>query len=271
MAQTIDIKSFYEGLDRMYGRHDYGETEKYLLGSLKTAQEEMNISLIIAVSNELGGFYRAAGKVDEAKLLNDSVLKALESIGQDRNENYATALMNAANSHNSAHEYDVALGMYKKAEDLLEQLGLSRDYRMAALCNNISSLYRENGDLEEAEKMARKSILIISEIPDARLDMATSLINLGEVQTRLGKFEEAKGTLQAALDIYELETGGRDPHVAAATAAMGNLYYFWKKPAEAVPYFEKAMEQIERDHGRNAFYEMMARNLETVKKEAGQA
>ena len=52
---------------------------------------------------------------------------------------------------------------------------------------------------------------------------------------------------------------------------MGNLYYFWKKPAEAVPYFEKAMELIERDHGRNAFYEMMARNLETVKKEAGQA
>ena len=53
MAQTIDIKSFYEGLDRMHGQHDYGETEKYLLGSLKTAQEEMNISLIIAVSNEL--------------------------------------------------------------------------------------------------------------------------------------------------------------------------------------------------------------------------
>ena len=267
MAQTIDIKSFYEGLDRMYGQHDYGETEKYLLGSLKTAQEEMNISLIIAVSNELGGFYRAAGKVDEAKLLNDSVLKALESIGQDRNENYATALMNAANSHNSAHEYDVALGMYKKAEDLLEQLGLGKDYRMAALCNNISSLYRENGDLEEAEKMARKSILIISEIPDARLDMATSLINLEEVQTRLGKYREAEESLKTAAAIYEHDAGGMDIHYASAVAAMGALEYYRGNFEASAERYRKALELIRRDFGKSAYYTMIENNLKMVEAE----
>ena len=270
MAQTMDVNSFYQGLDRMYERHDYKATEEYLLGSLKTAQEEMNISLIIAVSNELGGFYRAAGKLDEAKLLNDSVLEALESIGQDRNENYATALMNAANSHNSAREYDVALGMYKKAESLLEQLGLSSDYRMAALCNNISSLYREHGDLEEAEKMARKSILIIAEIPDARLDMATSLINLGEVQTRLGKYQEAEESLKTAAAIYEHDAGGRDIHYASAVAAMGALEYYRKNYEESASCYRKALELIQRDFGKSAYYTMIENNLKMVESEMRQ-
>ena len=137
-------------------------------------------------------------------------------------------------------------------------------YRMAALCNNISALYREKEEYEEAEKAALRSLEIIMTMPQYKIEMATSLINLGEVQTRLGKYEEAKGTLEASMTIYELETDGRDPHYAAATAAMGNLYYFWKKPEEAAGYFRRAMELIERDYGKNSFYEMMARNLKTV-------
>jgi tetratricopeptide (TPR) repeat protein len=135
---------------------------------------------------------------------------------------------------------------------------------MAALCNNISALYREMDNYAEAEKAALRSLEIIVGMQQYKLEMATSLVNLGEVQTRLGKYEDAKATLEAAMSIYELETGGRDPHYAAATAALGNLYYYWQKPDQAAPYFRKAMELIERDYGKNAFYEMMERNLKTV-------
>ena len=267
----MNVKDFYQRLDQLFAQHDTAAIEKYMIDSLTEARTGNDPEAIVAISNELAGFYRVSGKVDEAIRLSQHVLQLLKNMGLETTENFAVALQNAGSVLSVAGEKETAMAMYQTAKSILEYQNLGKDYRMAALYNNMSALERDMEKYAEAEEMALRSLEIIMTMPQYRIEMATSLINLGEVQTRLGKFEEAKGTLQAALDIYELETGGRDPHVAAATAAMGNLYYFWKKPAEAVPYFEKAMELIERDHGRNAFYEMMARNLETVKKEAGQA
>lgn len=260
----MNVTEFYQRLDQLFQEHDTGAIEKYMTDALATARLDEDPAAIVAVSNELAGFYRAAGKVDEAIKLSQNVLQVLKNMGQETTENFAVALQNGANIMMVAREHETALQMFRTAESILAYRGFSEDYRMAALCNNISALYREMENYEEAEKAALHSLEIIMHMPQYRIEMATSLINLGEVQTRLGKYEEAKGTLQASLDIYELESGGRDPHTAAANAAMGNLYYYWKKPEQAAPYFRKAMELIERDYGRNAFYEMMARNLKTV-------
>ena len=232
--------------------------------SLTTARTENDTAAIVAVSNELAGFYRASGNLDEAIKLSQKVLQLLKNMGEETSENFAVALQNGANIMMVAKEYETALQMFRTAESILAYRGFESDYRMAALCNNISALYREMERFEDAEKAALRSLEIIVSMPQYRIEMATSLINLGEVQTRLGKYNEAMETLGASMSIYEMETGGRDPHYAAATAAMGNLYYYWNKPEEAAPYFRKAMELIERDYGRNAFYEMMARNLATV-------
>lgn len=263
----MNINDFYQKLDSYFAQHDTAAIEKYMVDSLTAARTENDPAAIVAVSNELAGFYRAAGNVDEAIKLSQKVLQLLKNMGEETSENFAVALQNGANIMMVAKEYDTALQMFRTAEAILAYRGFAADYRMAALCNNISALYREMENFEEAEKAALRSLEIIVSMPQYKLEMATSLVNLGEVQTRLAKFEEAKGTLEAAMSIYELETGGRDSHYAAATAAMGNLYYFWQKPEEAAPYFRKAMELIERDYGRNAFYEMMDRNLKTVEEQ----
>lgn len=267
MAQKMDLNSFYQGLDKMYETHDYQKTEEYLVENLKAAQEEVNTPLMIAVSNELAGLYRAGGKVEEALVLNNSVIEALKAIGQNQNENYATALMNTANSYNSVKQFDKALELYTEALALMEKLGLDKDYRMAALTNNLSSCYREEGNLEMAEEMARRSIVIISDIPNSRLDLATSLINLGEVQTRLGKYEEAEQSLTTAISIYEKDAGGHDVHYAPAVAALGNMNYNRKNYAAAEENYKKALELSERDFGRSAYYELVERNLKTVEAE----
>lgn len=260
----MNINDFYTRLDQHFAQHDTASVEKFMIDSLTAARTENDPAAIVAVSNELAGFYRASGNIDEAIRLSQKVLQLLKNMGEETSENFAVALQNGANIMMVAKEYDTALQMFQTAESILAYRGFGSDYRMAALCNNISALYREMENYEEAERAALRSLEIIVTMPQYKIEMATSLINLGEVQTRLGKFEEAKGTLEASTTIYELETGGRDPHYAAAIAAMGNLYYFWNKPEEAAPYFKKAMELIERDYGRNAFYEMMARNLATV-------
>ena len=260
----MNINDFYQKLDGYFAQHDTGAIEKFMIDSLTTARTENDTAAIVAVSNELAGFYRASGNIDEAIKLSQKVLQLLKNMGEETSENFAVALQNGANIVMVAGEHETALQMFRTAESILAYRGFASDYRMAALCNNISALYREMDNYEEAEKAALRSLEIIVSMPQYKLEMATSLVNLGEVQTRLGKYEDAKATLEAAATIYELETGGRDPHYAAATAALGNLYYYWQKPTEAAPYFRKAMELIERDYGRNAFYEMMERNLKTV-------
>ena len=260
----MNINDFYQKLDGYFAQHDTGAIEQFMIDSLTTARTENDTAAIVAVSNELAGFYRASGNIDEAIKLSQKVLQLLKNMGEETSENFAVALQNGANIVMVAGEHETALQMFRTAESILAYRGFGSDYRMAALCNNISALYREMENYEEAEKAALRSLEIIVSMPQYKLEMATSLVNLGEVQTRLGKYEDAKATLEAATAIYELETGGRDPHYAAATAALGNLYYYWQKPAEAAPYFRKAMELIERDYGRNAFYEMMERNLKTV-------
>ncbi|MBQ9014612.1 MAG: tetratricopeptide repeat protein [Firmicutes bacterium] len=263
----MNIQDFYQKLDQLFAQHDMAAIEKYMTDSLASARLDNDPAAIVAVGNELAGFYRVSGKVDDAIRLSQNVLQVLKNMGQETTENFAVALQNAANVLVVAGDRDTALQMYRTAEQILAYRGFSTDYRMAALYNNISALQREMEDFEEAEKSALKSLEIIAGMPQYRAEMATSLVNLGEVQTRRQKFDEAKETLEAAMTIYELESGDRDPHYATANAALGNLYYYWKKPAEAVPYFRRAMELIERDHGRNAFYEMMARNLKTVEEQ----
>ncbi len=260
----MNINDFYQKLDGYFAGHDTDAIERYMVDSLTAARTENDTAAIVAVSNELAGFYRASGNIDEAIKLSQKVLQLLKNMGEETSENFAVALQNGANIVMVAGEHETALQMFRTAESILAYRGFGSDYRMAALCNNISALYREMDNYEEAEKAALRSLEIIVGMPQYKLEMATSLVNLGEVQTRLGKYEDAKATLEAATSIYELETGGRDPHYAAATAALGNLYYYWQKPEQAAPYFRKAMDLIERDYGKNAFYEMMERNLKTV-------
>ena len=265
----MNVAAFYTKLDELFAGHDTAAIEKYLEDSLTRARTDDDPAAIVAVSNELAGFYRASGKVDDAIRLSQNVLQVLKNMGQETTENFAVALQNGANVLMVAGDLDTALQMFKTAEQILAYRGMNNDYRMAALCNNLSAAYRQKEEFAAAEEAAMKSIAIIAQMPENKIEMATSLINLGEVQTRLEKFEDARNSLELSLSIYEIETQAKDPRYAAANAAMGNLYYFWKKPAEAAPYFEKAMELIERDYGRNQFYEMMQKNLETARKEAG--
>lgn len=263
----MDVNLFYEKLDELYAHHDTAAIEKYMTESLEQARAENDTGAITAVGNELAGFYRVSGKIDQAITLSQEVLRKLKDMGQETTENFAAALQNAASVLTVAGEKETAMEMYETCKKILEYRGLQQDYRMAALYNNISAVYREQEEFEKAEEAANQSIAIISTMPENRVELATSLVNLGEVQARLGKFDDAKASLDRALSIYETETDGRDPHYAAATAALGNMYFYRKEPEQAAPYFRKALELIERDYGHNQFYDMIAKNLEMVEEQ----
>lgn len=264
MRETMDLNEFYAGLDLMFQKNNGGETQRFLEGCLARAEQLGDLSAVTAVCNELGGFYRAAGKLEAAKEVGRRVLTNLEEMGLYRTEHYAAALINAGDICIAAKEYPQALDLFLQAKEQLEALGMDGDYRMAALCNNISAVYREIQDFESAERALAKAFSIIRGKAEYRGELGTTCINLAQLQIKQGKFREARENLAEAISIFEKEKGGKDPHYAAACGAMGEVGYFQGDYDTAAEYYRKAMTLIEQSMGRTPSYFTMEKNLQKV-------
>ena len=264
MQSGIDLNRFYQGLDALLQQKDSRRTMDYLEGWLQEAQQMHDTSGIVAVSNELGGLCRAVGNVERAKELYRSVLVYLEHMGLAHSEHYATALINTGDVYVNSRELQEALQCFLRARDLLIECGLAGDYRMAALNNNISMVYRDTGEFDKAEQALDIAFRIIRGIPECRGELATTYINLGELQVRQNKLEMAQESFEEACRIFE-EDGGSDVHYSSACAGLGQVFYLKGRIPEAVRWYEKALTLMERDFGRTGYYKILEANLAKLK------
>lgn len=264
MDGSINTGEFYRGLDDMFRRKDKAEIRQYMERWLKEAELKNDIYGIIAVSNELGGFCRAAGETDRAKSLYKTVLTYLEREGLSHSEHYATALINTADVYVNTGELQEARKLFLQARAMLEECGLAGDYRMAALNNNISMVYRQTGEFDKAEQALDVAFNIIKGLPECRSELATTYINLGELQVKQNKLEMAKESFLSACGMFE-EDGGTDVHYSSACAGLAQVYYLKGEVKEAVRLYEKALSLIERDFGKTEYYRLIEQNLAKVK------
>lgn len=270
MDNRISLTAFYDGLDIIFQKKDSAETMRYMENWLKEAEKQDDSHGIVAVCNELGGFCRAMGQTERAKELYKRVLSILKSLNMENTENYATALINTGDVYLNAGEFKEALECFIKSKDMLIKLGLDKDYRMAAVCNNISMVYRETGQFAEAENALDTAFNIIKGLPQCRGELATTYVNLGELQVRQSKLEMAKKSFVAAEKIFVQDTGGNDVHYSAACAGLGQVYSLMGNLIESIYYYEKALELIERDYGRVPYYDLVVSSLEGVRRQQRQ-
>lgn len=264
MGNGIDLTQFYQGLDALFQRKNSAETMQYLQRWLQEAEQKQDTSGLVAVSNELGGLCRAMGQIERAKELYRSVLTNLEHMGLAHSEHYATALINTGDVYVNSRELQEALRYFLQARDLLVECGLAGDYRMAALNNNISMVYRDTGELEKAEQALDIAFRIIKGIPECRGELATTYINLGELQVRQNKLEMARESFKEACRMFEADGGG-DVHYSSACAGLGQVFYLKGQIPEAIRWYEKALTLMERDFGRTEYYRILEENLAKLK------
>ena len=264
MQNGIDLRQFYQGLDALFEKKDSAKTINYLQNWLREAEAKQDSSGIVAVSNELGGICRAMGQIDRAKELYQTVLTNLEHMGLAHSEHYATALINAGDVYVNSRELQEALRYFLKARDLLVECGLAGDYRMAALNNNISMVYRDTGEFAKAEHALDIAFRIIKDIPECRGELATTYINLGELQVRQNKLEMAMQSFNEACRIFESD-GGRDVHYSSACAGMGQVLYLKGRTHEAIEWYDKALLLMERDFGRTEYYQTLKESVDRLK------
>lgn len=255
MNDDFNLEKFYVGLEEAFLNKTPDKTEAYMKKWLRKAVISKNVTGEMAVSNELGCFYRAQGKTEAAERLLKNVLIYLEQ--QDGHKNtveYATALINYGDVFVVEGDMKRALQSFLRSREIMESLGLEDDYRMAAVFNNSSAAYKALGLYKEAEEALEKSFGIISKLPNNKSQLAVIYTNLGEIQLAQGNLERSDFSFKKAIHLFEAispdaVSGSGDVHYSAALAGYARLKHAQGYREEAEEMNEKAKRIRKRDYG----------------------
>ena len=77
----FDLRQYLEGLDLLYSSGQGNEAEAYLKKGLKQAAAAGENGSILAILNELMGYYRAAGRYEECLLCADQAMELADAMG----------------------------------------------------------------------------------------------------------------------------------------------------------------------------------------------
>jgi adenylate cyclase len=133
-------------------------------------------------------------------------------------------------------EYASALGHFRKALELFEQLG--DRIGVASTMNNIGSVHYRSGDLAAALAHHRQALAINEEIGNRR-GVALAASSLGNVLKDIGNYDEAREYYHRALAIGdELDEYNA---VARTTGNLGIVYYSTGDYNRALECFQQAV------------------------------
>lgn len=260
----MDLNKFYQELDAKFKTSDIKEVEQFVKDSFSQAQQNTDFAAVIAIANELGGIYRVTNRTEEGKRIYQIAIEALKLIGLENTLQHGTTLLNLASVYSEGKDYSEALRLYLQVAQIFEKEGLSNDYRMAALYNNISHVYEQLHEGNKAIEHAEKSLNIIKGIPNATTELATTHTTLACRYINNQRYKEAEENLLIAKRIFLGQGSKLDVHYAATLTAMGELYYHEENYPLAAKYFEQSLDLLKQNYGENRATETVRKNLEQV-------
>lgn len=261
----FQLEEFMKGLDRLYesGRMDLAET--YLTEGMEKAGQSGDRGGVLAVLNEMMGYYRVKGQYDKCELCAQKAMELAKDPGMRGTLHEATTLLNAATGFRAGGKYEEAEAAYREAEQIYKACLKQPDYRLASLNNNLSLLYAQTGRLSQAESRGLQALEMIQQLPQARAELATTLTNLGNICFKMNK--TAKGTryMKDAVEIFKSLPGNADPHYPSALAGLAEACFHRGELEEAEAYYTQAMDHLCRLYGKNDSWETLNRNREQVR------
>ena len=112
----MNLRIFYRRLNEYYDGMKTYRAEWFLKDSLVEAKRQKHEEAVLIILNELGGFYRAMGRYQDAEPIYVEAIDALRKIGMFRSENHATTLINQATNYAVWGKYTEAIEIVKSIE-----------------------------------------------------------------------------------------------------------------------------------------------------------
>ncbi|MEJ2705736.1 MAG: tetratricopeptide repeat protein, partial [Sedimentisphaerales bacterium] len=187
-------------------------------------------------------------------------LSSLIVFGLSRMGAGADAIGSCASLRSMARIY-MASGGYEQAQPFLEKaLNVARetsvpDSEASACMLDLAYLYKNQHKLTAAETMCLAGLALQQKAyqPDHPY-VAHTLRILSEIYRGQGRYEEAAGTLDRAMEIVRNVSRADDQELAPFKVDMARLMVARGDLAKAECYFKDAIETIENSYGSEHFY-----------------
>lgn len=217
--------------------------------------------------NEQIGYYRSISNYEEALKISKEMLELVKELGLQESEAHGTTLLNAATAYRAAGMCEKAIAMYRAAEQIFKNLGI-QDERLAGLYNNMSMAFQQKEDYGTAESCLLQTLAIVRNLPDHKVEEATTYANLASVCYEKEEFAQGIEYVQRAIERFE-ECEEKDAHYCGALALLAQGHYEQGELEKAISAYTEALREILAHFGKNESYAMTCENCAIVLSKAG--
>ena len=183
------LSPFFEQLDGVYRQGFPEAVEAFLRENLCRAETETDSELERAGWNELGSFFRGAGRYEESlSAFRRAEVMAGKLQGRDSGA-YATVLNNMAGTCRLLHRASEAESLFLRAMECYQQAGLEDSDAYTSVLNNLSLVYRETGELGKAIDYLLRALKRLEGCGDRRAELAITYNNLTTLYQAAGDRE----------------------------------------------------------------------------------
>ena len=217
--------------------------------------------------NEQIGYYRSISNYEEALKISKEMLELVKELGLQESEAHGTTLLNAATAYRAAGMCEKAIAMYRAAEHIFKNLGI-QDERLAGLYNNMSMAFQQKEDYGTAESCLLQALAIVRNLPDHKVEEATTYANLASVCYEKEEFAQGIEYVQRAIERFE-ECEEKDAHYCGALALLAQGHYEQGELEKAISAYTEALREILAHFGKNESYAMTCENCAIVLSKAG--
>ena len=217
--------------------------------------------------NEQIGYYRSISNYEEALKISKEMLELVKELGLQESEAHGTTLLNAATAYRAAGMCEKAIAMYRAAEQIFKNLGI-QDERLAGLYNNMSMAFQQKEDYGTAESCLLQALAIVRNLPDHKVEEATTYANLASVCYEKEEFAQGIEYVQRAIERFE-ECEEKDAHYCGALALLAQGHYEQGELEKAISAYTEALREILAHFGKNESYAMTCENCAILLSKAG--
>lgn len=265
----MDVNAVLNKVDEYFSLNRGPDAEKLMQEAVAEAVAEGDDESLLQLLNELLGYYRETSQVENSYAIAGQAVALAQRMGLEGSVPYATTLLNVANAYRAGGRLEDSLKLYLCVREIYDSNLSSDNMLIASMENNLSLLYQEMGRFAEAKDCLLRALRIVEVKDDMDFELAVTHANLASTCISLGQQEEAFSYAETSIREFEAQKL-EDAHYGAALSALAT-YYFQKADYEkAQRLFERAMEIMERNLGRNEYYERLKANAEACR-QAGEA
>ena len=231
----------------------FADALAYHLKALEIREADHDKEGLSYTYNNLGNVYRNMGEYAKALDYHQRGLALKKDLGNTSSEAYSH--QNIGLVYFAMKDYPNALAAYQRSLALREQLNDQRS--IASSLNSIGSVEAVTAPAA-ALKTYERALVLRRQVGDSRGEMAT-LLNMSDVQRKLGRLAEAKGILDHALEVgagidAPLLRSNTIKALGEVEAAQGNYAAAYKHQLE----YQAAHDAIFSQETANRFHHLEA-------------